>query len=244
MSMPITYAEITREIGRFLGIGENQADWTDEDGVRVTDILLRGSRRFYFPETTIGEDGRPIARHNWSFLQAEFADFINPENPYTLIDNQVWQYLPADFMRLAERLTIQGESFPLEEILEGDLRGLINSGTFDGPPQYYAIKLNNIPPVSTSIPTYMLGLHPVPTNGMILNGWYLKTPMPVGPTNPPVCPDIHAETLMESMLMVADEMMNYETGGGTGVHFQKFKALLLNSIALDDSIGAENSYAS
>lgn len=225
MSLSLTYDEIRRELGRFLSISETPADWSSEDAQRVTDIIRRGSRRFYFPEPGMLED-QALVGHNWSFIQAELS--------IALTDATTYHDLPADFLRFTERPTISGGSFPLEQVSESVIRSLEDSASSGGP-QYYAVKRS----VQANALSYRVALHPQPTGSLTLEGWYLFQPPDIDAGQDPVLTANHAETLLASILMTADEMMNYETQS-EGRHLERFKRLLASSIVYDQTIGAEN----
>lgn len=224
MATAITYDWIRREIGRFLAFNDDHNQWSPEDAQRVADIIARGSRRFYYPETmVIGDQALP--HHDWSFLQklATLALTANLRQP-----------LPADFVRITERPTIDTQSTPLEEVSDSDIRTLDNAGS-TGTTVYYAVKRSTVDPLS-----YEMMFHPVPAGGEALQFWYLFQPAEIGPTQDPIVPVNHTETYIAVVLATADEMMNYETAS-EGRHLERAKTLMLASMRMDRTIGDEHS---
>ena len=70
MSLDISYPQLRRNIGRFLGIGRNPQGWTQNNTEDVEDILQAGLRQFYWPSIP-GREGSPAKSHSWSFLRRD-----------------------------------------------------------------------------------------------------------------------------------------------------------------------------
>jgi hypothetical protein len=64
-TLSLTYSDLRRIIGRFLGYGTNTALWTAAQVIEVTDIIKSGLNQFYFPPSL--QAGEPS--HQWSFLK-------------------------------------------------------------------------------------------------------------------------------------------------------------------------------
>ena len=222
----VTYTELRREVGRFLAIGENPSDWSSEDVTRVSDILKRGTSRFYFPEPSVlGESA--MVGHNWSFL----IDDLSVE----LVVGATYRALPSNFLRIVGKPSILGSEYPLELVSEKDFRSLLNIGAGDGDPQYYTIKRST--PSSSDL-GYKIGLYPAPSSGMTLQGQYVFDPPTPSSGQNPLVTRPHNETLIAAVLATADEMMNYETQS-EGIHQQRFKTLLVSSIIADQTMGGQ-----
>lgn len=222
MSLAITYSHIRRELGRFLGLDRSTANWSADDVTDVEDIMVRGERRFYSPELAVVGD-KAMVGHRWSFLQKELSITLTATT---------YHDLPADFVQMSERPSIDGSSFPLDEIRESELRDLINSGAGVGDPQYYTVKRL----VSATPMGYKIGLYPTPTAGQVLSGWYQFQPEAISAVVAPIVPAVYAEAFLASILATADEMLNYETQS-EGRHLERFKALLPAAILHDQGIG-------
>lgn len=224
MSLALTYNEIRREVGRFLGFTADYANWPSDDATTVADAIRRGSRRFYFhAPVQIGE--QLVAGHHWSFLEKELD---------VTLTASVFNNLPSDFLRMSEPPTIDGGEYPLEEVSESKIRDLQNDSDGIGDPVYYAIKRND----AASDLAYRIMLYPTPTAGQVLSGWYTFDPPEIGASQEPIVPSIHAECFLESILAAADEMMNYETGAA-GQHQQRFQSLLSAAVLHDQTIGSQ-----
>lgn len=224
MALTLTYAETRREVGRLLAIGEDPAQWPSEDTTRVTDIIRRGSRRFYYPEPGMVDDETLIG-HSWSFIQTELS--------VTLTADTTYHDLPSDFQRLTEKPSIDGNTFPLEEVAESAIRDLINSGSGTGDPQYYAIKRSS--PSSEDL-SYRIAIYPQVPSSKTLVGWYEFDPAVMSASQAPIVPSRHAETLLAAILATADENLNYESAT-EGKHMERFRRLLVGSILYDKMIG-------
>lgn len=224
MALTLTYDEIRRELGRFLGIGEDPLVWDSADVTRIADVIKRGSRRFYFPEPGMIED-QPLIRHDWSFIKDTLS--------VTLTANTTYHDLPSDFERMVGIPSLVGGEYPLELKMESELRHLANAGDGEGEPQYYTIQRET--PSSEDL-LYQVGLYPQPKALLSLEGWYLFDPPVPSASQAPVVPSNHAETYLAALLAQADEVFNYETQS-EGRHLERFKKLLASSILYDRSIG-------
>jgi hypothetical protein len=222
----VTYAQMRREIGRFLAIGENPAEWGSEDAVRVEDILRRGVNRFYFPEPSVIGDSAMVA-HNWSFLIDDLS--------VSFSSGQTYANLPLNFIRMVGKPTISEGNYPLEIVSEKDFRSLVNIGSGEGDPQYYTVKRST--PSSSGL-RYQIGIYPSPVGSVALQGQYMFEPPFPSPTQDPVVTRYHNETMVAAVLATADEMMNYETQS-EGLHQHRFKTLLASSIIADQSLGGQ-----
>lgn len=222
----ITYAEMRREIGRFLAIGEVTSEWSSEDVTRVADIIRRGTNRFYFPEPSVlGETA--LVGHNWSFLIDDLS--------VSLVAGQTYHALPNNFLRFVGKPTVSGGEYPLELISEKDFRSLINTGAGQGDPQYYTIKRST---PSTEDLTYKIGVYPATSSSMTLEGQYVFDPPQPSVSQDPIVTRYHNETMMAAVLASADEIMNYETQS-EGIHRERFRTLLASSIISDQTIGGQ-----
>lgn len=224
MSLSLTYDEIRRELGRFLGIGSDFTAWPAAEVVNVADVIRRGSRRLYYPEVgMLPEGSESLAGHKWSFLQSQLSVSLASETTY--------HALPSDFVSMSERPSIQDSDYPLQEVFESDIRDMINAEAGIGNPQYYAIKRSAaIDPLS-----YRIVVYPIPTKVFTLVGWYQFNPPEISNSQPPIVPSNHAETFLASLLATADEMFNLESTNFR--HLERFKSLLAASILQDKSIG-------
>jgi hypothetical protein len=224
MSLSLTYDEIRRELGRFLGLGVDFSSWDAATVVDVADVIRRGSRRFYYPEVSMLPEGsESLAGHKWSFLQDELS--------VSLAIDTLYHALPSDFVAMSEVPTIEGSNYPLEEVTESDIRNLINAETGQGFPQYYAVKRTD----AGLALSYRIALYPLPTEALTLSGWYQFDPPEISSSQAPIVPSNHAETFLASMLAAGDEMFNLESTNMR--HLERFKSMLAASILQDKMIG-------
>lgn len=225
MALTLTYAEIRRELGRFLAIGENPVNWSADDSTRVEDIIRRGSRRFYFPDTSLIEDAE-MSLHAWSFIQDAMTVSLTVATTY--------HDLPSDFVRLVSRPSITASDRPLEWTTEDNIRNLDNAGAGEGYPAYYTIERKK--PSSEAL-AYTIGLHPQPFKAMTLTGDYVFEPAEPSMSQAPIVGVDHAETYLAALIATADEIMNPETSDGSLM--QKFIKMLATSLRRDMTIGVE-----
>jgi hypothetical protein len=224
MALTLSYDEIRRELGRFLGVGVDFGSWSSETTIDVADVIRRGSRRFYYPEVSMLPEGsESLAGHKWSFLQSELS--------VSLATGTTYHDLPSDFVCLSERPSIVGSDYPLEEVSEADIRDLVNAEDGVGKPQYYAIKRT----AADTALSYRIVVYPIPTQALTMVGWYLFDPPEIGALQAPIVPSNHAETFLASMLATGDEMFNLESTDFK--HLERFKGLLAASILHDKTIG-------
>lgn len=227
MSLTLTYDEIRRELGRFLGIGTDFNSWSAATATEIADIIRRGSRRFYFPEPIAISDNE-VVTHKWSFLEAELS--------VTLAAGATYHDLPTDFLSLSRRPSIIGSDYPLAEIAENSLRDLTNAEAGLGFPQYYTVQRNAV----GGALAYRIGVHPKPASSMTLEGNYVFEPPEVGPGQAPICTANHSETFLSALLATADEMLNIESIGQQSYHGERFKTLMRMSILQDRAIGGSD----
>lgn len=220
--MKLTYAEIRREVGRFLAIGPS-ASWDTSTADSVNDAIVRGCRKFYFPDAILEQDG-PLVGHEWSFLQVDHEITLSPG-----VSSHV---LPSDFVRITSRPSIDGSDYPLSEVSDKDLRDLSNTGGGEGFPQYYHISRT----MESGSLEYQIKLYPVPSDTLLLRFEYLVSPPTPSDSQEPLITAATSEALLASILAAADEVLNYETQT-EGKHLERFKTLLASAILADRNIG-------
>ena len=223
----LTYAQLLREIGRFLAIGEDSTSWGTLRTQKVEDGILRGSRRFYFDGFAMLDPENPVA-HSWSFIQDVMS--------VTLVKDTTRNDLPADFMKLlgVPSLSSATASYqPLERRSADEIRHLSEAHSgFGGTPIYYSIDREN--PSSAAL-LYQVGVYPQPDVAMTLNARYIFDPTVASTSQAPILTSLHAETYIASILSVMDELFNIETTDFRML--ERFKALLRVSIANDRMLG-------
>lgn len=219
MTLKITYAELEREVGRFLGFDRNPANWSSDQDQDVQDIIAGGQRHFYWPPS-LGEG----PAHRWSFLCPHASLSITPDT---------YKYsLPDDFVRVCSAFTYSEDDHNgrLVSVPDDRIRSLLSGGSRKGVPRYCSIV-----PRSQDDTGYELWLFPIPDQPLTLSYRYEKTPSTLGDSNQEhLGPATHSELLLSACLMVADKMLNGESiAPDGGLHAQRFFRQLAASIATD-----------
>jgi len=71
-TLKITHAELSTELGRYLGIDRDEDNWTANEVLDVEACKKRGLRQFYFPPR-VNQDEQA---HSWSFLRPQSVLWI------------------------------------------------------------------------------------------------------------------------------------------------------------------------
>lgn len=224
-TLAITYDEIRRHVGRFIGASrtvsalEADATWNTD----VEDALVGGLREFYRPRKVA--EGQP--HHVWSFLIRDFS--------ITTTASTRNYSLPEDFSGLSGSLSFSAgaEKVAPSIINESDIRQLYANAAASGAPKYAAIRART----TNDRTLYEALLYPTPDAAYTLEGRY--------PIEPPILSDDniyplggaqHAETILESCLAAAEKIMFPEDG--ERFHSQRFAQLLVASLEADMALGA------
>lgn len=226
MTLKVSYDELRREVGRFLGFDRNPDNWDSVSQQDVADVLKRGQRRFYW---AIGADGGRA--HLWSFLCVnEQADLTSGNVVYSL---------PANFVRPQSAFTFLAgvDAMRLGLVSEQDIRSMQSRGAPVGVPRYVAIRAKD----DKSDFGYELVFHPTPDRAYSVEYRYEIEPSALDADNQyHIGPAVHSDLLVSACLMEADRMMNAESiSPDGGIHAQAYLRQLATSIAVDnESIGA------
>ena len=206
--MQITYSEIQRELGRFLGFGRDPDDWDANQALDAADIIRYAEREFYFQ-----------AGHIWSFLTP--LSSINVGSQSTA--------LPADFLRMVSSFTFDDEGGqPLELTTEFDIR---TSDAAAGRPKYYAVRYSDgyhllvdpEPDTSYTLSYRYLRQPTAISEGNIYHaGGVLHS-------------ETFLECVLMCAEKTLNPETGGETGG---IHFQRYQGLLQRSVEIDSSLFA------
>lgn len=223
MSLKISYDELRREIGRYLGFDRTPANWDAVQAQDVADIIRGGIRNFYWPPSLEG-----VPSHKWSFLSP--TDTVSVSKTATEYD------LPSDFVRLCADFTYShnDKGGTLANVTEDVIRSLNSSEALRGRPKYCAIRAKE-----QAVDRYELMLYPSPDVSYTLQYRYEKLPDELSGDNPyHLGSAAHSETVLAACLMVADKMLNKESADavGGGLNYQQFASCLRASIALDQEV--------
>lgn len=207
-SLKITYDELRREIGRFLGYSRSPNAWSADETQDVADILRGGCRMFYWPNLP---DNR-----RWSFL-CHTEEFHLNSGAFNL---------PDDFVRLCDTITFSENSRggKLRQVPETEYRAMRDRNALSGKPFYYAIRQRS------NDAGYELLFHPVPSDTVSLLYRYEKSPPDLSEDNQyHLGPASFSELLLAACLFTADKKMNKESLPPDGGLYGGMYSVLLQS---------------
>lgn len=219
-TLDLTYTDLQRQVGNVLDFGFNPASWTHHQRRLVSYIIQNGYRQFITPPP-ISEQG---GSHRWNFL--------NHHKEEVTVANQ-WVYpLPEDFASFVGRIHNTGSSNIYQDIVivsENDIHEMRAeiTGSSTSWPLYAAMRVRQ----EVQEPErYEMLLHPTPNKAYTLLYRYRRRLKALSPTNPiPYGGPEHAQTLLESCLMKAEE----HKGQRGGQHSQAFLRNLAASVDYD-----------
>jgi len=211
---------LKRIVGRHMGITAHPGAWTHKQAEEVNEAVRGGLRRFYTPPVLPGERWA----HEWSFLR--------PLESLTTMDG-VYEYdLPEDLAWIDGPLTYDpGTSYiypPLKIRPEWEVRGRHQQLQTTGRPEMAAIRPK--PDIDGDGTRYQIVLWPKPDGEYTLNYRYRTNPTLLSSgIAKPVGGMPHAQTIIESCLLSAEELM----GGKTGDRYARYLELLKTSVSHD-----------
>jgi len=220
VSLRLTYDELRREIGRFLGYDRDPDNWDSTQTTDVGDIIKSGMRWFYFPN--VGEQ-----RYTWSFLRKiGTISTASGTATYELAD---------DFEGLLSGFTYSDDTAKrfMARTTEREIRSLYANDYASGPPEYCALRA--VQPSSVDTTRYEALLYPVPDAAYTLSYQYAICPDELSTNNQyHLGGTAHSECVLESCLAAAERVMRPEVG--PGVHTQRFQECLQASIKIDSEM--------
>lgn len=232
-SLNVPMSMITGRVGNYLGYGygvENgEKEWTDRQAIRVKDFADSGLRNFYFPQAPDGS----VATYQWSFLR--------PTATLTLLGGTSSVDLPDDFGGIEGKVVVRASSqtigYPVSVFNEGFLQEYINRfPSTTGIPCRCAIAPQKGTTAQRS-PRAKLLFHPIPDADYTLTLQYYLIPEALTSANPWAYGGaMHAETIIESCIAVAELRLN----DTIGVHDAAFKQRLSASMAMDRRLKAQD----
>jgi hypothetical protein len=223
MSLEVTYATLRGEIGRFLGYGRATTTWSTDQASDIDDVLGSGLRRFYYPLLPKPDvTGQPDI-YCWSFLnQIAFIDLVQAKTDYDLPDDFGGNL--SDGFTFAEN---SGEN-SITEVDEVCIRRRLENTTTQGTPSYFCVRPRRKSAADRQL--WEAVFHQVPDTSYTVTYRYSIEPQIVGTGNTkPHGGVIHAETIREACLAVAEEILDDEPG----VHAQRFEKQLMSSMLTD-----------
>jgi hypothetical protein len=231
-TLAVQWKELKARVGLFIGWGQGadygQTAWTDQQAFEIDGIVASGLRRFYFPPALEGE----AVSHKWTFLRPT-ASLVLPSGAVSIP-------LPDDYGGFEGQVTVQSngttaQPWEVKWVSEPLLREKVSAyPSMQGPPMLVA----EAPVKGTSATAgQRKELHVFPTADQAytlqvqyyVNPDYLTaaTPYAYGGAQ-------HAETILESVLAVAEERLD-DMPSMTGPHGMAFKERLRASVGVDRS---------
>lgn len=218
-TLQVTYDDLRRELGRFLGWGRDPSSWSADQVTDGTDILKAGLSMFYWP---VDEQGQGID-HEWSFLTLR--------GQMTTIADQYEYGLPDDFGAIDGRIYYTANTYRMHiDIVDVD--------------SFYEMRMATS---GTGLPTHA-AFEPKRMSGLEGQKWHmLLYPTPGGEYSLTygynVLPDalldttrehayggaMHRQALIECVLGAAELMINM----GPDFHYAEARRQIQASIARD-----------
>lgn len=229
MALTIDYTTLRREIGSLIGYKSNTSNWTADEIQTVQDILDRGLSRFYWPPPTtrVNTLGNEVSEppHQWSFL--------TPDKTLSTVSGTSKYDLPSDFVDFNSKGFTYSAAGAQTRVARVDIEELDNlqaNSARSGPPLYFSIRLTVLPNTTT----YSVDFYPTPDASYVLGYSYVVTPDSLNSTTNqyPLGGPRHSATIMEACLAEAERRLN----DGETFHEQRFKELLVASVAADKSL--------
>ncbi len=229
-TLALTFSDLQREYGAFMGWGHDFEWETDADKTScVSADVKSGCRRFYFPKPLEGER----EAYEWSFLR--------PLGTVALATGESVVDLPDEFGGIEGQVTVSSTGsnsfFPIQITGEGVLRAAfaeLPSAT--GRPLKAALlfpKTNN----ANAGQRFQLQVFPAADADYTLTFQYYVLPEALTLVKPYMLGGAqHAETLLEAVLSVAEERRD----DAKGVHYIAFMERLAASISQDRRMKPQN----
>lgn len=228
-TLSLSYADLQAEVSTYLGygLGYYPPKYTDSpltvfQQQRVNSCVASGLRNFFFPVP----DERTGAIYEFAFLKPT-TTLVLPQGVQTL-------HLPDDFGGIEGAITLltaKGQLwFPIQVVNEGQIRALYSSTpNVTGRPQCAALQ-----PIKGTTATagqrWQLFVYPNPDMPYTFQfQYYVYSDFLDGAFPFPMGGMMHAETILESCLAVAEQRQD----DMAGIHTENFRTRLMASIAAD-----------
>lgn len=201
-TLSLGYPDIAATVAHYLGYTRTSANWTSEEQADIDDVINSGLRRFYNPPS-LDPSGKS---HSWRFLRPVIQIV-------TVVDDDEYD-LPDNFGYINGSLTFapEDDGDDCRIISEANIRNMQQQhSTITGRPQYAATR----PKTSdgTTGQRYELLVFPTPDAVYTLTAECVLLPNKITAANPyPLGGMIHAETILQFCLWVAEERKNDTVG--------------------------------
>ena len=210
-SLSLGYPELLRAVGRFLGYGADNANWTTDERTEVDDAIKSGLRRFY-------------GAHKWSFLR--------PVTTISTVVGTADYALPDGFASIVGPLSFAAGSeaaWTIELVPDLSVRKL-RYNPRSGKPEVASVT----PLVSDGVTGQrkQLSLYPTPDAVYVLSYAMQLLPDALSATNPyPLGGEQFAEVIVEACLAAAESTMD----DNQQVHAERYATELALAIGVDNT---------
>lgn len=231
------YSDFAAEVGRFLGLGRDPVKWTGPRAADIAAAVNAGLRQFYTPPPVPLGHQQVMTVHRWSFLE--------PQAEMTLTADDDTFTMPDDFGGINGKIT-----FAKDQELERQNEivicpiGQINkelqrpNGTEKRQPIFAA--LLPVQEAVTNSQKWTMKVWPMPEKDYIINFCYRVIPVALASDKYPYGGDLHSETMLASMLCIAEE--RYTEPVTPGVMRARFIESLKGSIEIDRQLRKPQSF--
>lgn len=218
---------LKRLVGRHMGVTAHPATWTTKQAEEVSEAIRGGLRRFYTPPILPGER----YAHEWSFLR--------PKATLQVMDG-VYEYdLPEDYAFIDGPLTYDpGSSVmypPVRVVSEHQVRSQHQQYQYSARPEIAGIRVK--PDVDGCGTRWQIVMWPTPDGAYSLHYRYRTNPgLLSSGIAKPVGGMPHAQTIIESCLLSADEMLGVKSD-----RYLKYLELARASVSHDRTANSPDS---
>lgn len=219
MALQITFADIRRELGLFLGWGRNTDSWTADNIADAQTFIDSGLRRFYYGAVLPVPEGNKLPQaHRWSFLE--------PNTSLSTVSGTDTYALPQDYAGNLKEF--QGANGKIEIIPDMMLTQVKAAKPATGYPKYASIVPRGVATGGSQV--FDIVFYPTPDAVYSLSYQYTIAPDSVTADNPyHLGGPQHSELVLEAVLAAAESKLK----DVSGEHNAKFLELLAASIRYD-----------
>lgn len=213
----LTFLELKRYVGRYLGFDRDPTNWSANESTDVNDVIKDGLRLFYRPPR-LPEEGKA---YQWSFLR--------PHGNVTMMPSQDDYLMPEDFAGIDGALYFVQADFATIEVTivnEHRIRALRQRHWYNTTqyyPRYAAIIPNQTEGESTQ--RYTMMVWPKPDNSYTMNYKYFARQRCMGEdTEVPLGGGEHAETIKAACIAAAEAHLDDEVGPKRAIFLDNVRA--------------------
>ena len=222
-TLNIKKADLESKVGHFLGYGRgtngSETTWSTEQTNIINDCVESGQRQFYTPPHIDG-----YGCYQWTFLC--------PVTTLSLPSGAQGLDLPDDFGNLEGPIAVSTSSGVIQELtLTGDVRRMYAANpTATGAPRFASIEALR-GGTQNSATRFYLAVWPEAEQAYTVTLQYSILADALNAARPYILGGAaHAETILESMLAIAEQRYHHIVNG---LHQQLFMSRLLSSIQHD-----------